>query len=719
LTYGVVLLGSGALTAVNGMDDGNDIGGGSIATGNNITDFGTNGKTTASFGTPEDIGRKAAIQADGKIVQTGTAYGLGIAVVRYNADGTLDSSFGSDGKVITSIRGYDDEGYDIAVQKDRKIVVAGVSYRKNPEQSDLAVVRYLPGGKLDKTFGKNGKVLTRIRNDRNLASAIAIQSDGKIVVTGLCNAATGPSEIAVVRYNTDGLPDSSFDDDGIVTTELSNFNAGYALAVQPDGKIVVTGLSLADLRAGSDIAVVRYNTNGSLDSSFDNDGKLTTDIKGYNDNGNSVAIQTNGKIVIAGQSYSGLNFDFTLARYNKNGSPDTSFDLDGKVTTDIGFNNDAAYSVAIQPNGAIVAAGTAYNGTNNDFALVRYHADGSLDYSLNNTGVVTTDFNGNGDQASSVLFTPEGKIALAGSVYMSSLNFGIAEYNSYYDLWTTLGLYDETQYGCYDWPQSDLWINFIESDNNTYPYSYLGMQTKTPVSLGQICGYQSLVYPGNELRSNYTWDGSSVKKTVGYLSRNFKFTFTNNHPLQPAGIRLLVTKDELKKFIAKFNNLYNTAYTYKDVFIIRYDGINQDTSLTNNSDIKTDYTKLIPTFGYYGFNNEYVYLEFYTDRFSEFQVALSTTANNLTEERFASNQLNEKSRLHPIAISPNPAHDVVYIHGDNLKEISIFGSTGKLVLEANLGLQNNRINISKLSKGVYMMKITGYDNHVQTEKLIV
>src|SRR5581483_7111003 len=168
---------------------------------------------------------------------------------------------------------------------------------------------------------------------------------------------------------------------GKVTTPIgSGTDVAQAVALQPDGKIVAAGNSISGFT--DRFALGRDNPNGSLDTSFDGDGKLTTAIGGSDDVAFAVALQPDGKIVAAGQSFNGSNDDFALARYNANGSLDTSFDGDGKQTTAFGSGNDDAYAVAIQPDGKIVAAGYGLVGSVSEFALARYNPDGSLDSSF-------------------------------------------------------------------------------------------------------------------------------------------------------------------------------------------------------------------------------------------------------------------------------------------------------------------------------------------------
>ena len=232
-------------------------------------------------------------------------------------------------------------------------------------------------GDLDLTFGNGGIVNTSGNHRLLFASAMAIQSDGKIVAVG--EGAGSDWDFAVVRYNTNGSLDSSFGGTGIVITPIRNFPDGaLSVAIQTDGKIVAAGYSY-NRPGSSSFAVVRYNTNGSLDTSFNGTGIVTTYIGNPWGLAYSVAIQTDGKIVAAGQSGNGLDNDFALVRYNTDGSLDTSFGGTGIVITPVGNSQDRANSVAIQADGKIVAAGTSYNDiTGSGFAVVRYTTFGQL-----------------------------------------------------------------------------------------------------------------------------------------------------------------------------------------------------------------------------------------------------------------------------------------------------------------------------------------------------
>jgi len=343
------------------------------------------------------------------------------------APGDLDPSFSADGRVTTDLAGGDDRGFGVAIQADGKIVVAGSS----GSPRDFALARYNPDGSLDTSFDVDGRVTTDFGGDDS-GAAVAIQSDGKIVVAGT----GGPVDFALARYNADGSLDTGFSGDGRLTTDfLGSNDVATGIALQSDGKIVAVGEALPFLAATYDFAVARYNTDGSLDNGFDADGRATTDFTGGDDFANGVAIQGDGKIVAAGSTRPGNvgDFDFALARYNANGSLDSGFSGDGRVTTDLG-GHDSANGVAIQADGKIVAAGTTNNQAQqiaDDFLLARYNTDGSLDSGFSGDGLVTTDFNfGSSDQGNAVGIQTDGKILVAGSSSSTSSGFALARYNA-------------------------------------------------------------------------------------------------------------------------------------------------------------------------------------------------------------------------------------------------------------------------------------------------
>ncbi len=335
------------------------------------------------------------------------------------AAGALDTTFDYDGKVVTDIGGSDDPIRAMVIQPDGKIVVAG--YTNKWGGYDFALARYNSNGSLDTTFDWDGIVITDIRGETNYGLAIARQSDGKIVVAGM----TGMADFALARYNSNGSLDSTFDGDGIVVTDVGGTDICYAVAIQSDGKIVVAGVS--NNWGEDNFALARYNTNGSLDTTFDYDGKVITSIRNY-DVAHAMLIQPDGKIVAAGTSCTtGFTCDFSMARYNSDGSLDASFDGDGKVVTDIRGEDNDGYAIALQSNGRIVLAGMT--GTD-DFALVRYNSNGSPDATFDGDGIVVTDFVGSTDMGYAVAVQLDGKIVMAGrSNRLGTYDLALTRYN--------------------------------------------------------------------------------------------------------------------------------------------------------------------------------------------------------------------------------------------------------------------------------------------------
>jgi uncharacterized delta-60 repeat protein len=381
--------------------------------------FNGDGKVITDFNGQSDGAVGVAVQPDGRIVAAGTTIfmTLKFALARYNADGSLDASFGTGGRVITPDR-YSATG--VALQPDGKIVVVGWSPLNFFE---LVLARYNVDGSLDGTFGAGGIVITDPGGDFETASAVALQSDGKIVVAG-----GNQFFFLMARYNPNGTLDNTFGFSGLAFNRFYDLfgSMGTAVAIQSDGRIVEAGFTGTQYLA-TDFGLMRYNVNGSLDTSFDGDGKVTTDFPGGNDLCNAVVIQPDGKIVVAG----GNAGDFALARYNLDGSLDTSFGNHGRVLTDFFGGFDSAQAVALQSDGKIIAAGIgapSATGSNGDFALARYNPNGSLDTTFGVNGKVTTDFAGQTEQARAVAVQPDGKIVAAGGGNFGH-SFELARYN--------------------------------------------------------------------------------------------------------------------------------------------------------------------------------------------------------------------------------------------------------------------------------------------------
>ncbi|MEP6594442.1 MAG: T9SS type A sorting domain-containing protein [Ginsengibacter sp.] len=362
-----------------------------------------------------------AIQSDGKIILAGsvTDGDNDFALARYNTDGSLDNTFDGDGKQTTDFGG-NDYAISIAIQNDTKIVIAGQTFQTS---TDFVVARYNNDGSLDNTFSGDGKQTTDINSSEDIAKSVAIQNDGKIIVAGYTwNGST--NQFALVRYNIDGTPDNTFSGDGKQITNFSSECITTSLTIQSDGKILLAGYAFTG--GSSDFALVRFNIDGSLDNSFGEAGKQTSDFTGE-DHAYSIASKSDGKILVIGEDDDGSNF--AVARYTALGVLDNTFDGDGKLTDRLHLNQGSTYytSTKIQSDGKILAAGYTWNGSNYDFALARYNMNGSLDNSFSGDGRQTTDFNAGDDYAYSLAIQNDGKIVLAG---VADSNFAVARYNT-------------------------------------------------------------------------------------------------------------------------------------------------------------------------------------------------------------------------------------------------------------------------------------------------
>ena len=392
--------------------------------------FNEDGKVASEFFIGWDAA--VALQSDGKIVVAGTinnGTNMDFGVIRYTTYGSLDTAFGIKGKITTQIGSLDDFVSSVKIQSDGKILVAGT-----PQDTigHFALIRYLPDGVIDSTFGLDG-IQTTTFDPFAYCTSMAIQTNGKIVLAG--HSGSEKADFALVRYHPDGTIDSSFGTIGKITTDIGFQidNGANAVAVQSDGKIVAGGFSHS-FPVG-DFCLIRYNVDGSLDSTFSMDGKVTTSISQFADNLSALAIQSDGKIIAAGYTNSGdpnhVNYDFALTRYNVDGSLDTDFGTDGKVITSFGESDDAANSVAIQPDGKIIVVGLTSYFQDSDFALARYNSDGTLDESWGTGGKLTTDFASGWDGGSGVAIQQDGKIVCVGSYANTGhINLALARYIS-------------------------------------------------------------------------------------------------------------------------------------------------------------------------------------------------------------------------------------------------------------------------------------------------
>jgi uncharacterized delta-60 repeat protein len=358
--------------------------------------------------------------------------------------GVLDSTFGTDGTVLTDFSGTDDYALAVAIQPNGKMIVAGRSGIYPVFHA--ALVRYNGDGSLDPAFGADGTVTAALDPGGDGVSAIALQPDGKIVAAGSVVHDNWPVAIVAARFNADGSLDPSFGSGGIVITTFGDPTAeGNDVVLQADGKIVVAGVSGAGPYSElNDFALVRYNADGSLDQGFGNGGKIKTHFPGVFNTGSaatSVVQQADGKLVVAGEyKNEGTHRQVALARYETNGSLDGAFGTAGKVTTTVGLGDAAGYAMTLQPDQRIVVAGYSYSNQGKDFTLARYRPDGSLDPQFGEGGLVQTDLGGGTTDISYAVAVQRGMLVAAGRTGpYPETNTGLARYTSTGQLDPTFG----------------------------------------------------------------------------------------------------------------------------------------------------------------------------------------------------------------------------------------------------------------------------------------
>jgi uncharacterized delta-60 repeat protein len=349
------------------------------------------------------------------------SYTLAIA-----ASGELDLTFNNSGKVQTNMGVANDVTTAIATQIDGKIVCVGYSSNNNGNY-DVAVLRFNVDGLLDTSFDGDGKILKAIGSGDDWAAALAIQTDGKILVGG--TSFTGENDdFAILRFNADGSLDNTFGVGGIVTTKILKEDRIAGIALQFDGKIIAVGTSY---QPPGDVigttVVARYNPNGTLDASFGASGISLIGITEGSFSPTSVKIQLDGKIVVGGSSTNGnvTGFAiFAMARFNRIGTLDTTFNTNGKVYTQIGAAFSRVSSLAIQNDGKIILGGASSNfHFTSDFTIARYQPNGLLDPSFNSDGIVITDLSPQFDGGFSLQIQPDGKIVFAGSFFENPTTF--------------------------------------------------------------------------------------------------------------------------------------------------------------------------------------------------------------------------------------------------------------------------------------------------------
>ena len=398
--------------------------------------FGNGGIVTTDNGSDYEGIYDLAVQADGKIIAAGASFAapsLQTVVVRYNADGTIDSTFGSSGKVFI------EEVFPnkLAVQPNGKIVLVG--FRRSSSGRNFYVARLNSNGSFDTAFNGTGEIIMDLSGEAN---SVKIQSDGKILVGG-----TIQEKFAVFRFNVDGSLDTAFGDAGKVFTPLQDSAEVYDLAIQTDGKIVAVGESFL-LEASSQnpqgsFATVRYNPDGSIDTTFNGNGIAFTEFVSNGSSGirrnntpRKVLIRPNGKIVVVGTTSSCCVpqplSQIALIQYNPDGSIDTSFGNAGKTQTGLrGAASSGANDAALQSDGKILVAGNSQSNIKSNLQTLvgRFNSNGSFDETFNVNGLSSPQFPANTTARTfSIALQPDSKFLIGGNIRSNREDFFLAQF---------------------------------------------------------------------------------------------------------------------------------------------------------------------------------------------------------------------------------------------------------------------------------------------------
>ncbi len=351
--------------------------------------FGSSGKKYlhgSAGGSGNDEAKAVVIDSNGKIVITGystNASGNADMVVwRLNADGTMDTTLDSDGiAVFDGAKAADepDYGEDIVIDSNGKIIITGSAGNTR----HMVIWRLNNNGSLDTTFDSDGIVtkggtITIGGNSNDYGNALALDSSGKIVVTGYAAKFGADDAMAIWRYNTDGTPDTSFDTNGIVTHDgaaggTDRDDIANDIVISSSGAILIAGTS-KNAANNDDIVVWQYLSTGALDTSFDTDGFAVYNNGTNNDKGNSLSIDASGKILVTGSSGTS-NWDMIVLKMKSDGSLDTSFDTDGVLTHNGaagGNGHDTAFALKLDNIGRIVIGGYSTGASNRDASIWRY-----------------------------------------------------------------------------------------------------------------------------------------------------------------------------------------------------------------------------------------------------------------------------------------------------------------------------------------------------------
>ncbi|HEY7641258.1 MAG TPA: Calx-beta domain-containing protein [Steroidobacteraceae bacterium] len=393
-------------------------------------DFGSGGKvTTAIAFSPVTVGTRIglALQPDGKILLVG-----GTTLIRFNANGQIDDGFGQHGILTVSFGGGTfDTAQDVVAQPDGKIVVIGFAASFTPGSDDFAVARYNADGSPDSNFGTGGRTRTDFFGSTDQARRVRLLADGRILLIGSTTQIASPTvattEFALMRYNADGSPDTTFGNAGkVADSPGAGFSQGRAIALQSDGKFIAAGSGAVDGVSDPDVGIIRFfgdnfGLPGRRDDTFGplHKGFVLSDLglaTGYEEAMDAVvtaddSIMTASRLRIgSAASGGGPNFQFALSHFSKEGDL-----VSGSVLSSFSNDSDVPKALLLQADGKLVMVGQSANlGANPDMAIARYNANTTLDSTFGTGGKLAVDFSGGIDGAEAVVQQPDGKLIVGG-----------------------------------------------------------------------------------------------------------------------------------------------------------------------------------------------------------------------------------------------------------------------------------------------------------------
>lgn len=476
---------------------------------------------TYDLGGSNDSVSKCLIQTDGKIVLVGTAFG-NFTAIKLSGFGVQDRGFGTNGVVSVDFGG-NDIALSGSIQQDGKLLIAGSSSWGTPA-SDLALTRLLSNGSSDISFGVNGKATIDFAQ-YDTADSISLQPDGKIFVGGHSYYKNNDDFIGV-RINANGTLDPTFGFGGLTNTDLGSGDFGYSTLVLADRSLLIAG------RSGGAFAIVKYLSNGQLDSTFGQSGKSVLGHFGASDTVKVATSPIDGKIYLAGDTSNGVNRDFALLRLNTNGSIDTSFGNQGRSTYDFDGRNDYLSDLLVTADGKVILTGSS----SGDFSALRITPNGNLDPSFAANGQLITDIGGINDTSYSAALQSDGKLIIAGT---SSGNFAVARYN-------TSGALDQT-FG--NLPTYTLKTNATAIDEGqiasiTLTAQYIDAGTVVPYS---ISGVSASDLTSGTLNGSFTVNESGQSTAYLAISNDALTEGVETLTLQAGGATINLTINDTSK----------------------------------------------------------------------------------------------------------------------------------------------------------------------------